>query len=74
MHGTPTNGLLASSKPIINYLRCYQGLIHLFSTAAQRYLEGSSVRNPESQRPQNLLNRKLIKKAYGDRGITIRLF
>lgn len=74
MHGTPTNGLLTSSKPIINYLRCYQGLIHLYSTASWRYLEGSSVRSPEGQRPQNLLNRKLIKKAYGDRGITIRLF
>lgn len=61
-------GLLASSKPIVNYLRCYQGLIHLYSTAVWRYLEKRSVRKPEGQSPKNLLNRKLIKGAYKDRG------
>lgn len=64
----PQNGLLASFKPIVNYLRCYQGLIHLYSTAAWRYLERRGVRKLEGQSRKNLLNRKLIKGAYKDRG------
>lgn len=63
--------LLASSEPIVNYLRCYQGLIHLYSTAAWRYLESRGVRKLEGHSPKNLLNRKLIKKALQRQGSTM---